>query len=138
MPPTINEESTAIAQASNIVAFPGTNPDTVSATEQPQMARSTDDIRHDLLEGLQSFQPKVIAFQAESQRFFGISIEYHDARLAETFGVPIEELTLLTTFNIQETPQSLDAKLEKMKTMLGLAIKKIYFDRQKGVYYLFI
>lgn len=97
-----------------------------------------DEIRHQILEQFGKFQPHMRAYHDYAERIAALSIEYHNTRLSETLGIPMEEGVLLTTLDARETPKTLDAKLASMAQLPDTKVKRVIFDRVKAVYYLFV
>jgi hypothetical protein len=98
---------------------------------------TADEIRTKIVETFNQFAPHAQAYHDYAERVAALSIQYHNTRLSEVLGLPMEEGVLVTTLNAAETPKSLDTKLAQIKALPGTTIKRVLFDRTKGCYYLF-
>lgn len=122
--------------SAEVLPFPGTEQGTATV---PPPVLNADDLRTKMVEQFEGFKENLKAYHEYAQRVVALSIQYHDVRIAETLQAPIVEMTLVTTFNVGETPKTLDTKLQQMASIPNMPqIKKIIFDRAKGTYYLFI
>jgi len=99
---------------------------------------TADDIRAKIVEQFSLFQPHMTAYHEYAERVAALSVQYHNCRLSEVLGVPIEEEILLATLDARETPKNLDMKLAQFSQIPDTKIKRIVFDRVKATYYLFI
>lgn len=99
---------------------------------------NADEIRHRILEQFNTFAPHLNAYQEYATRIAALSVQYHNSRLTEVFGLPIQEEILLATLDARETPKTLDAKLAQIAQVPDTKIKRIVFDRVKATYYLYI
>ena len=99
---------------------------------------SPDEIRSKIIEQFTAFQPHMQAYHEYAGRIGALSVEYHNARLSEVLGVPIEEGVILGVLDARETPKNLDEFLAKLSQQSDAKIKRIIFDRVKATYSLFI
>jgi hypothetical protein len=99
---------------------------------------TADELRHKILEQFTKFQPHLAAYHEYAELIAALAVQYHSTRLVDEFKLPILEEVLLTTLDARETPKSLDAKLSQLAQIPDTKIKRVIFDRVKGVFYLFI
>ena len=99
---------------------------------------TADEARSKIIEQFTKFEPHLTAYAEYAQRIAALSLEYHNARLKDTFKVPIEEGTLIVALDARETPKSLDTKLAQISQTPAATVRRIVFDRVKSTYYLFI
>ena len=101
-------------------------------------ALTTDELRHKIVEQFEAFKPHLQSYHDYAERISALSLQYHSTRLSEVLKLPVEEMVLMATLEAAETPRSLDTKLAQLEKMPEAKIKRIIFDRVKGIYYLFI
>jgi hypothetical protein len=75
------------------------------------------------------------AVQEYGAKIHGLSIEYHRQRL-ETLGVPFEELGLIATFSINQTPVSLERNIAELQAQ-NAQVGRIIHDLTSGRIYIF-
>lgn len=64
-----------------------------------------------------------------------LSLELHVGRLQEEFAL-VEEMILLTTLDVRETPPSLEISIQKLKEA-GATVDRIVFSRPEGKFFVF-
>lgn len=103
----------------------------------PLLPATADEIRSKIVEQFTTFQPHMKAYADYAERIAALSLEYHDSRLGEVLGIPIEVGVLMAALDARETPKSLDGKLAQIEK-LETPVRRIIFDRSKSTYYLFM
>jgi hypothetical protein len=99
--------------------------------------RASDETRTKIAALFEQFKPQLEQYHDYARRVTALSEEYHRARFAEVFPVPVEELTLLATIPSHETPKSLDEFLAKLASA-SVTVKKIIHDRKNYTYQIYV
>lgn len=106
--------------------------------ETPSLPPMTaDELRQKITEAFEQFKPQITSYHEYATRVVALSTEYHLARTKEIFHTGITELTLAASFNVNETPKSLDTKLAQLHAN-QIVPKQIIFDRLGHTLYLFV
>lgn len=108
----------------------------INAPQTGSVRLSSDEIRSRLIGTFEQFKATLDQYYDYAQRAAALAEEYHDARLVEVFGVPIEEAVLVATLDARETPKSLDNFIAGFKS--DRPVRRILFDRAASKYYVYV
>lgn len=100
--------------------------------------QNSDDLRHQIMNQYNGFANEIRAFAEYSARVAALSLEYHKAKLTESFpAAPMHELTLALTLDTRETPKSLDTKLAQFAAA-GVTARLMIHDQANHSIHIFV
>lgn len=91
--------------------------------------KSSDDIRHEILEIFESFKPQVAGYSEYAAKVAALGLAYLEARIREEFpNCEIREATQVYSEHLHSTPQTVDRAIGAIK-IANTSPKLVIIDR---------